>query len=152
MTPAPDSPTQAAAEPVSSVALIMTSSTPASRNLGHQRVRRVRAKGAALRRAGLSTVTAGRPSGPGTGSTAGLSLSRRRDHRVISCPAKRTLLHPELNLDRRPALRHQARARALSPDHVEARWRWHGGLPRAQRAWPLAWPSPSGPLGAAEAP
>src|SRR5215469_16693984 len=104
MTMAPEIPTQAATDPVSSVALIMTSSTPASRNLGHQRVRRLRAKGAARRRAGLSTGTAGRPSGPGTGGTAELSLSRRRDHRVISCPRKRTLLHPELGLDRHPAL------------------------------------------------
>jgi len=86
MTAAPEIPTQAAAAPVSSVALIMTSSTPASRNLGHQRVRRVRANGAALRRAGLPAETAGRPSGPGTGGTAALRwvLSRRRDHRVIS--------------------------------------------------------------------
>ncbi len=83
MTAAPEIPTQAAAAPVSSVTLRTTSSTPASRNLGHQRVRRVRANGAVLRRAGLPAGTAGRPSAPGTGGTAGLPLSRRRDHRVI---------------------------------------------------------------------
>ena len=105
MIAAAEIPTQAAAEPVSSVALIMTSSTPASRNLGHQRVRRVRVSGAALRRAGLPAGTAGKPRGPGTGGAAALSLSRRRDHRVIcavqqlSGPATR----PKLRADASPS-------------------------------------------------
>lgn len=77
--------THAFAAPLSIVAPITTSNTPASRNRGHQRVRRVRAKRVVLRRAGLLTGVAGNPSGPGTGGTAGAvgipgwSLSWRRD-------------------------------------------------------------------------
>jgi hypothetical protein len=37
-----------------------------------------------LRRAGLPTGTAGKPSAPGTGGTGGLSVPRRRDRRIIS--------------------------------------------------------------------
>ena len=37
-----------------------------------------------------------------------------------------------------------ARSLAALPDRCRST---HGGSPRAYRAWPLAWPSPSGPLG-----
>src|SRR5690242_20230666 len=81
MTAAPEIPTQAAAAPLSSVTLTVTSSAPARRNLGHQRVRRVRARRAVLGRAGLLAGTVGTPSAPGTEGTAGLTLSRCRDRR-----------------------------------------------------------------------
>src|SRR5215831_8155547 len=83
MIPAPAKMTQGAAVPLTSVAPITTTSTPTRRNLGHQRVRRVRAKRAVLRRAGLPAGTAGRPSAPGNAGTAGLALSLRRDRQVI---------------------------------------------------------------------
>src|SRR5215475_13720947 len=83
MIAAPPNMTQSAASPLTSVAPTTTTSTPVKRNRGHQRVRRNRARRAALRRAGLLAGTAGRPSPPGTGGTAGLALSRRRDRRVI---------------------------------------------------------------------
>jgi hypothetical protein len=54
--------------------------TGASRQLD----RRVRARRALLRRAALPAETVGKPSAPGSGATAGLSLSRRRDRRVMS--------------------------------------------------------------------
>jgi hypothetical protein len=83
MTAAPAKMTQGAAAPLTTVAPITTISTPVRRNLGHQRVRRVRATRAPLRRAGLPAGAEGRPSAPGTGGT-GPSLSRRRDRAVIS--------------------------------------------------------------------
>jgi hypothetical protein len=79
MIAAPPNMTQSAASPLTSVAPTTTTSTPASRNRGHQRVRRVRARRAPLRRAGLPAGTAGRPSAPG--GTTGPSPSRGR--RVI---------------------------------------------------------------------
>jgi hypothetical protein len=85
---APEIPAQAAAAPLSSVTLTMTSSAPARRNRGHQRVRRVRARRAVLRRAGLLAGTAGRPIAPGTGGTAGLALSRRRGRREVMPPSR----------------------------------------------------------------
>src|SRR5437667_6720743 len=84
MIAAPAPTTHAFAAPLSSVTPTTTSSTPASRNRGHQRVRSVRTKRAALGRAGLPTRTMGNPSAPGTGGTAGAvgtsgrSSSRRR--------------------------------------------------------------------------
>jgi hypothetical protein len=83
MIAAPAKMTQGAAAPLTSVAPITTTSAPVRTNLGHQRVRRVRARRAPLRRAGLPAGAAGRPSAPGTGGT-GRSLSRRRDRAVIS--------------------------------------------------------------------
>jgi transposase len=53
MIAAPAKMTQGAAAPLTSVAPITTTSAPVTRNLGHQRVRRVRATRAPLRRAGL---------------------------------------------------------------------------------------------------
>jgi hypothetical protein len=53
MIAAPAPTTQTSATPLSSVAPTTTSSTPASTNLGHQRVRKVRASRAVLWRAGL---------------------------------------------------------------------------------------------------
>ncbi len=38
------------------------------------------------------------------------------------------------------------------PQDNGCRWPAHGGSPRAYRAWPLAWPSPSGPLGRQRSP
>ena len=49
MIAAPPNMTQGAAAPLTSVAPTTTTSTPVKRNLGHQRVRRVRARRAALR-------------------------------------------------------------------------------------------------------
>ena len=83
MIAAPAKMTQGAAAPLTSVAPITTTSAPVRKNLGHQRVRRARATRAPLRRAGLPSRAAGRPSAPGTGGT-GPSLSRRRDRAVIS--------------------------------------------------------------------
>jgi hypothetical protein len=104
MITAPEPTTQAWTTPLSSVAPTTTSSAPASTNLGHQRVRRVRVRGPGLRRAGLlagaagrprSAGAAGRPSSPGTGGTTGtgdtpgtggtpgVSLPLRRDRADI---------------------------------------------------------------------
>jgi hypothetical protein len=83
MIAAPAKMTQSAAVPLTSVAPITTTSPPVRRNLGHQRVRRVRATRAPLRRAGLPARATGRPSAPGTGGT-GPSWSRRHDRAVIS--------------------------------------------------------------------
>src|SRR5215510_8012217 len=83
MIAAPEPTTQAPAAPLTRVAPTITSSTPTSTNLGHQRVRRVRASRAALRRAGLPAGTSGRPSAPGTGGAARLPPSRRRNRLVI---------------------------------------------------------------------
>src|SRR5947207_13857312 len=69
MIRAPEPTTQAWTTPLSSVAPTTTSSAPASRNLGHQRVRRVRARRPGRRRAGLLAGAAGRPNSPGTGGT-----------------------------------------------------------------------------------
>src|SRR5262252_445783 len=82
MIAAPANMTQDAAAPLISVAPTSTTSTPARRNLGHQRVRRVRASRAPLRRAGLPAGTAGSPSAPGTGGTNDPSPSPTR--RLIS--------------------------------------------------------------------
>jgi hypothetical protein len=94
MIAAPSPTTHASAAPLSSVAPTTTSNTPESRNRGHQRVRRVRAKRAVLRRAGLPAGVAGNPSAPGTGGTAGAvgipgrSLSRRRDRNTLGLAAR----------------------------------------------------------------
>ena len=84
MSPAPAKMTQGAAALLTTVAPITTTSTPVRRTRGHQRVRRVCTSRAPLRRAGLPAGTAGRPSAPGTAGTAGLSVSRRCDRRIIS--------------------------------------------------------------------
>lgn len=68
------SPSQAAAMPPTAVAATMTSTTPAKRNRGHQRVRRVRASRAPLRRAGL-------PAGTGVIALLMARRHRRRRHR-----------------------------------------------------------------------
>jgi len=82
MIAAPANMTQGAAALLTTVAPTTTTSTPVRRNLGHQRVRRVRASRVLLRRAGLPAGTAGRPSAPGTGGTTGPSPSPTR--RLIS--------------------------------------------------------------------
>ena len=83
MIAAPAKMTQGAAAPLTSVVPTTTSSAPASMNLGHQRVRKVRARRAVLRRAGLSAGAAGKPSAPTAGST-GPSSPRRRGRTVIT--------------------------------------------------------------------
>jgi len=83
MIAAPAKTTQGAAAPLTSVAPITTTSAPRRRNLGHQRVRRVRTRRAPLWRAGLPGGAAGRPNAPGTGAT-GPSLSRCRGRTVIT--------------------------------------------------------------------
>jgi hypothetical protein len=68
---APTPTTDTSAAPLSSVRPTTTSSTPASRNLGHQLVRKVRARRPGLRRAGWPSEAAGKPNGPGSGATTG---------------------------------------------------------------------------------
>ena len=86
MIAAPAKMTQGAAAPLTSVAPTTTTSAPASRNLGHQRVRKVRAIRALLRRASLPAGAAGKPSAPTAGGT-GPSLSPCPGRTVITSPS-----------------------------------------------------------------